>query len=38
MRRHPARFLIAAALPEGIALAGVLAAWQAGLLSDEAMP
>lgn len=38
MRRHPARFLIAVALAEGLALAGVVAAWHAGLLSDEVMP
>jgi len=38
MRSHPARFLIAVALAEGVALAGVIAAWQAGLLLDEVMP
>lgn len=38
MRRHPARFLLAVALAEGIALAALVLAWHAGLVSDAAFP
>jgi hypothetical protein len=38
MRRHPARFLLAVALAEGLALGALILAWNAGLVSDAAFP
>jgi hypothetical protein len=38
MRRHPVRFLLAIVLAEGFALAALVLAWNAGLVSDAAFP
>jgi hypothetical protein len=38
MRRRPARFLLVVALAEGLALALLVFAWSADLISDGAFP